>query len=63
MNRKEILLKRIKISEEINNLKKATQTAKDFQAGDAINKKIKLLKKQHEFYNELLKAIGGKDDN
>lgn len=63
MNRKEILLKRIKISKEINNLKKAMKTAKDFKAGDAINKKIKLLKRQHEFYSELLKAIGGKDDN
>lgn len=59
MNRKEILEKRKTISDEIDNLKKATETAKDYETGVALNKKIEELKKQYEFYNKLLKIIGG----
>ena len=59
MNRKEILEKRNNISKEVDMLNKARKS-KD---SNEINKQIKKLKRQYIFYNELLKAIGGKDDN
>lgn len=59
MNRKEILEKRKTISDEIDNLKKATEIVKDYETGVVLNKKIKELKKQYSFYNKLLKIIGG----
>ena len=59
MKRQEILEKKIKLSREIDNLKKATETAKDYETGVALNKKIKELKEQYSFYNKLLKIIGG----
>ena len=57
MKRQEILDKKIKLSREIDNLKKATETAKDYETGVALNKKKEELKKQYEFYNKLLKKI------
>ena len=63
MNRKEILEKRNKIGDEITNLKKATEKTKDYETGIALNKAIKILKVQYTFYTNLLKYIGGKDDN
>ena len=59
MNRKEILEKRNNISKEVDMLNKARKS-KD---SNEINKQIKKLKRQYIFYNELLKTIGGKDDN
>ena len=59
MERLEIIKKRKTISNEIDNLKKATETAKDYETGVALNKKIKELKRQYSFYNKLLKIIGG----
>jgi hypothetical protein len=54
MKRKEILKKRIKLSQEINDLIKMRGIVKDDYK---INKLIEQKKKQHEFYNNLLKNI------
>ena len=60
MNRKEILLKRNKIGQAIEDLKKQRGNKKEEYE---LNNKIEKLKGQYIFYNELLKTIGGKDDN
>lgn len=60
MNRKEILLKRNKIGQAIGDLKKQRGNKKEEYD---LNQKIKKLKGQYIFYNELLKTIGGKNDN
>lgn len=54
MNRKELLLKRIKLSQEINNLIKTRGKSKN---DTELNKKIEEKKKLYEFYNNLLKNI------
>ena len=60
MNRKEILLKRNKIGQAIEDLKKQRGNKKEEYD---LNNKIEKLKGQYIFYNELLKTIGGKNDN
>jgi hypothetical protein len=63
MNRKEILEKRNKIGNEIERLKEASYSNKDYKTGEALNRAIKFLKEQYTFYNKLLKYIGGNNDN
>ena len=60
MNRKEILLKRNKIGQTIEDLKKQRGNKKE---GYELNNKIEKLKGQYTFYNKLLKVTGGKNDN
>lgn len=60
MNRKEILNKRNKIGQAIEDLKKQRGNKKEEYE---LNNKIEKLKGQYIFYNELLKTIGGKNDN
>ena len=54
MDRKEVLDKRNKISDEIEMINKM-RDGKKYEA--KLNKKISDLKKQYTFYNELLKKI------
>ena len=54
MNRKEVLDKRNKISDEIEMINKI-RDGKKYEG--ELNKKINDLKKQYTFYNELLKKI------
>ena len=60
MNRKELMLRRNKIGQAIGDLKKQRGNKKKEYD---LNQKIKKLKGQYTFYNNLLKYIGGKDDN
>ena len=60
MNRKELMLRRNKIGQTIEDLKKQRGNKKKEYD---LNQKIKKLKGQYIFYNELLKNIGRKNDN
>lgn len=54
MNRKELLIKKIKLSQEINDLMKNRGKEKD---GNELNKKINEKKKLYQFYCNMLKNI------